>query len=723
MSDLAYNKRDRVLIIPFPNLILMVGFFVGAAFLLVPKEEELLNRFIEDKNAERAQDLFNYVIGRKDDADLAQLRAAQSGAVEPAGPDSPDPVVTLETFLCEEACRPGGVSIPDLVFAVRSAETPEAGLVLEQLRLAGADETLAGEDWRTLAAAVAEKALAEGDPALAADLLLEACSGEEAENGGWDRVRLAVQSCRWAGRPEDAADLLSQFEPADMTEEMMRLRVSVLQELGRNAEALTVITGYISTLGGEVPVPDSLMGSAEQTGIFSGQQSELIPLYRRHLAATEIGQMPWEEFLEAADGGRLRDTESYTRYAKKFAQFCEWNALPSESFDHYAKLAVMGDWEATLRCIDLHLGLARQIDLEEILSRNPGPPSGGVPGIKRLHLTLIGGNGNYEAAVVAYRNWIAKNPGDADAWMELALVFDEMGDIAQSLNTCEEAIEIHPQHRGIRTQTARLMQSVGRYEEALAILRDFTPEEHDAITREDYELLSEALGEWDDFDKAVRLTFAATPEPSVEQYESLARCGELARDPEAEIAALKDGLAAHPGSRILSMNLASLLYDMGKFEDAIAVLTQGDILNYLPAVCLLIDVGGHLANPETVIGYLGEDAHERFKLPTENLLVLSDIYQKTGRVESAAQIYEKMPMGPPRWEMMAALRYNQRRLDEAKHYQELLTERSTDHAAWLFLGEILQEMGDAPGAERAFKKSLSLLRSRIVSENRSVARR
>ena len=94
-----------------------------------------------------------------------------------------------------------------------------------------------------------------------------------------------------------------------------------------------------------------------------------------------------------------------------------------------------------------------------------------------------------------------------------------------------------------------------------------------------------------------------------------------------------------------------------------------------------------------------------------------------GRNEAAAEILEGMPMGPPQWEMIAALRFNQRRFEDAKHYQELVTEGSTDHAAWMFLGEILQEMGDAPGAEKAFKKSLSLLRSRIVSEAGSVAGR
>ena len=46
----------------------------------------------------------------------------------------------------------------------------------------------------------AEKALAEGDPSFAADLLLSACMVEGEMTRDWDRVRMAVKSCRWSSR-------------------------------------------------------------------------------------------------------------------------------------------------------------------------------------------------------------------------------------------------------------------------------------------------------------------------------------------------------------------------------------------------------------------------------------------------------------------------------------------------------------------------------------------
>ena len=142
----------------------------------------------------------------------------------------------------------------------------------------------------------------------------------------------------------------------------------------------------------------------------------------------------------------------------------------------------------------------------------------------------------------------------------------------------------------------------------------------------------------------------------------------------------------------------------------------------LAAVCLLIDTAGRLEDPQLAYRHLGPSVHRKFDLPGPSRLALSEIYQQVGQDEAAAELFEGMPMGPPQWEMLARLRFKQRRFREAKQYQEKVAKDSTDHYAWMFLGEILQELGDARGAQTAFKKSLSLLRARVVG-SRDLAER
>ena len=125
MSETKMRKREHIL--PFPALLLMVALFVGAAFFLIPKEEELMKRFLEDNNTTRAKELLDRAeessfqkeaeewldnIGAKIAAAAEAARA--SGLEQSYGPD---PVETLDKFLAGGVCRPGEVEMPDLIFA------------------------------------------------------------------------------------------------------------------------------------------------------------------------------------------------------------------------------------------------------------------------------------------------------------------------------------------------------------------------------------------------------------------------------------------------------------------------------------------------------------------------------------------------------------------------------------------------------------------------------
>ena len=77
-----------------------------------------------------------------------------------------------------------------------------------------------------------------------------------------------------------------------------------------------------------------------------------------------------------------------------------------------------------------------------------------------------------EAALALIRRDLEINPGNVDAWLALAKMMDEAGDLEETLAAYGKARELAPGNPVVSNRFARYLVSQYRYEEAEEILRD-----------------------------------------------------------------------------------------------------------------------------------------------------------------------------------------------------------------------------------------------------------
>ena len=77
-----------------------------------------------------------------------------------------------------------------------------------------------------------------------------------------------------------------------------------------------------------------------------------------------------------------------------------------------------------------------------------------------------------EAALELIRRDLEINPGNVEAWLALAKMMDEAGDLEHTLAAYEKARELAPEDPAVSNKYARYLVSQYRYEEAEEILRD-----------------------------------------------------------------------------------------------------------------------------------------------------------------------------------------------------------------------------------------------------------
>ncbi len=85
-----------------------------------------------------------------------------------------------------------------------------------------------------------------------------------------------------------------------------------------------------------------------------------------------------------------------------------------------------------------------------------------------------------EAALALIRRDLEINPGNVDAWLALAKVMDEAGDLEETLAAYEKARGLDPENPVVSNRYARYLVSQYRYEEAEKVLRaaeELSPED------------------------------------------------------------------------------------------------------------------------------------------------------------------------------------------------------------------------------------------------------
>ena len=87
---------------------------------------------------------------------------------------------------------------------------------------------------------------------------------------------------------------------------------------------------------------------------------------------------------------------------------------------------------------------------------------------------------NNEAALRLIRHDLKINPGNVDAWLALAKMMDEAGDLEETLAAYRKARELAPEDPAVSNKYAKYLVSQYRYEEAEKVLKaaeELSPED------------------------------------------------------------------------------------------------------------------------------------------------------------------------------------------------------------------------------------------------------
>jgi tetratricopeptide (TPR) repeat protein len=183
-------------------------------------------------------------------------------------------------------------------------------------------------------------------------------------------------------------------------------------------------------------------------------------------------------------------------------------------------------------------------------------------------------SGDTAQAEQLYRQILAAEPAQADAWHCLGVLCLQTGRAADAVEMIGRAVELSPAQAEFYNHLGAALGALERHDEAVATLRHAV--RLNINSGEAHYNLGTALRNADKLDDAVvsfRHAIAADPRAAEAHYNLANTLRELKRMDEAE-ASYRDALAARPNYIKALVNLGNLLRELKRFDEALDVLRR-----------------------------------------------------------------------------------------------------------------------------------------------------
>jgi tetratricopeptide (TPR) repeat protein len=320
--------------------------------------------------------------------------------------------------------------------------------------------------------------------------------------------------------------------------------------------------------------------------------------------------------------------------------------------------------------------------------------------------------GRDDDALVLYRAWVAEQPQDRRAGYELGCLLEDMGQEEAAMEAFDAFVQRFPSDAGGVKKLAEARLRAGQPEKALELYHRLAERDHDHHTLESYAMLAESLDEHEALFRALKLTVARQPQPSVELYLDFAEAASHLEDSRILMDVLSQGIERLPESAALRVALANAWLASDGYDEAFALLTgQEKMRQNIDAVALALALAPRLPDPRRVLEFVGEDADRRFPLPPGSRLDLAVLHRLAGDEDKAEALVASVPETMENRRMIAEARSHMGDHEEAARQMVAYLDSNARASAseWIFLGEIYEQMGRLEDAKKAFDYSLALL--------------
>lgn len=709
MRSSAEQAPPRIVSLKLTALLLAAS--IGASWLLVPRQDELVERLFKDKQYERITETLRRSLAESGSSETLNMRSLSAGQL--------NTLITLLRLSPQEQLR--------AIFASSRPPRYDAyihGLTLGAIRYVNviqpADawemiqpriESIEARRQLDICEMLSKNALASGQPALAAEILSHAVSQPSAP---WTMAREAALAHRWSGQPGRGAVILKTWLaerrselPADGTANLQALGRDIAMEGGQPGLALDFFLEASASLSDEAAASDEHLAQALSLALQAGRTASIIPLLRKKIAAMPERSLPLGDLRKRHSSPSLA---SFKKWCRELATICDWNNLADEAFDCHLRLAALGDLPSLDECLDLSDHLGRDEETAGLLKLLLPIPEREAAGLALAR--ILAGLGEDAQARPLFESWIARHPDDRDAAFDLAMLIEDMGDEKGARLAFANVVKRFPADVPARKKLAEALIRDGLHREALALYSEFTEAMHDPATLENYSLLAESLDDHEQLVAALRLQTRLAPKPDVQTYLDLADAASHLRDPRAAIAVIEQGIEKMPGSSVLRVALASTLIHSGEADRVIDVLATAPSLRDNPdAIALALSIAPECSVPGKILAFVGADVEKRAVLPLPSLLDLAVLFQLCGNPQQAERIFASMPETVENLRLLAEARHEIGDTEEAIRLMNshLALNQRAAAADWIFLGELYDLIGRTADARKAFDSSLTIL--------------
>ncbi|MBI3877720.1 MAG: tetratricopeptide repeat protein [Verrucomicrobia bacterium] len=607
------------------------------------------------------------------------------------------------------------------------------------------------------------RALASGKPEQAALLFADLWKAAPDESSTLELVRL----WRAAGKPAQALAAIEAFPMprgktlAQISPALARRRVELLRETGQPGKALDALL-ELQAVAPE-PMRAELFALLVATARESNRAGDVLAEVKRRAEAAKTDANLWRLLGDLAVGAgqqqfaveagehlvALAPNDRALRF--KLGQLHEWNGQPARAFDVYLAALSLGELTAIDRLRALNPGLYRDDDLAAALTASADSLNWQKHGqfLARLQASV----GRYDEAIHSYERLVQQRPDDAELLREFGRLSLDLSDYSQALKIYARFESLRPGSLTAPKAIAECLFRVGRYEESFARYLRVWQQSHDDTMLENCVTLAESLGRLDVIPLLLQERMRHTKHSAASEFRRLAHYQTLLGDTAGVRDTLEAGLKQFPDNTEMQLQLAYLLGGERRPLDAARVIERNPRLRSQPELAhlyasLLLDAE-HAAEAETFIATLDAallsqpamvELKKRLALATVPATTTGEAATTPVETTDPAKLYQANPTNAEyalayAWQLFDKRRYAQvervlkpflarptpgiasltaqlaaARNDyasaEAWQRYYIATKPDDAGAAWNFLGDVYQGLGQPEKARAAWQRGL-----------------
>lgn len=749
------------------SLLFLITMVIGVAVLLlvllIPDNEEVLERALTDRDFPRIAKLYD-ATPEASRAKNPKLFSILQAWMELNRAISPDGISPFDAPWTEKLSAPflrllkdkdfAGSARDGLTTVLAHSSSPEKiGEIMEAL-----PREFSTEDRLHLWQAVSAAAKSAGNPVAAA------CAREALSEGSPAATLEIATLWQQAALPQKGIQTLKTWfdrHPGPMETAEVPLAVLYLKLLRQenwNGEALDFLIAHQKSLVNVMPDRE-FIEFLSRTALASGRSAEAVPILKAWDHDHPEDADSWLLLANLAMG--VGDQKSAASALKSYlqlhpddkkiqflyAQALEWSGKLSEAFDAYLPLADAGSRPAVDRLIALAPGLFREAELAKVLPQFLSETGTSPDLILLAKLYVL--EGRYDKARALFRRHLGVRPDDLD-------VINRLGEIDWADQLFEEtrklyshAYRLDPKNLEFEHKLVQLDWLEGHYEGVVDRLRSLAQKTRNPEIIQEFYSAAESLGDIPALVEAMELKLAVEPEAPADTYRNLAYYNAMLGHPEAARDAIARGLKHFPESLQFRAELAYNLMDAGDPRAALKELdgkvgrdAEFDLKSTY--TYLLLQAG----RQKDALNFLQNFLTPAEKKTPDILDLTGSLFEEAGRFSEAEALYrEAVKLQPEHSAFQLALarvlgaQGRQREMravlagidldkhpgatkDAAQVYLDLEdyrqgtallrrylagTQGAGDSQAWRMLGDASLSSGDTDRAKRAYRHALQLL--------------